>query len=69
MCTVQKKKSLLALSRSLLYLSSHADGPAFADRETVRAAVLRRVPLWETFVTSVTALFDGWAASIWLQCM
>lgn len=25
--------------------------------------------LWETFVTSVTALVDGWAASIWLQCM
>lgn len=27
------------------------------------------VSLWETFVTSVTALLDGWAASIWLQCM
>lgn len=27
------------------------------------------VPLWETFVTSVTAPLDGWAASIWLQCM
>lgn len=25
--------------------------------------------LWETFVTGVTAQLDGWAASIWLQCM
>lgn len=27
------------------------------------------VSLWEAFVTSVTAVLDGWAASIWLQRM
>lgn len=25
----------------------------------------RAASLWETFVTEVTALLDGWAASIW----
>lgn len=67
------KTSLLALSRSLFSLSSHADGPpAFTEREREAARGWRwwwGVSLWETFVTSVTALLDGWAASIWLQCM
>lgn len=52
-----------------LSLPSHADGPpAFTELEREEARGWG-VSLWETFVTGVTALLDGWAASIWLQRM
>lgn len=60
---------------SFRFLSSHADGPPTFEEQKPRGSEGagggegEGVSLWETFVTSMTALLDGWAASIWLQCM
>lgn len=65
--TVQNKSlrsSLFPPIRKDLLLSQCNSGS-----ERVCVGVGWGVSLWETFVTSVTALLDGWAASIWLQCM
>lgn len=64
-------------AKPLSVLSSGMYRPPALTRQTAAAAARCKggegrkgeLPLWETFVTSMTAPLDGWAASIWLQCM
>lgn len=50
---------------------SHGMRELEREREIERGRERKRegASLWEMFVTGVTAWLDGWAASIWLQCM